>query len=82
MPVRFLLINVKLILANNAHYLVLGKGLVPAAIAVAPEEMQLSSTGIWAWGGNVLGSVGVGLAPCMKTLLEFHVLDSWPNTES
>lgn len=57
MPVRFLLINVKLILANNAHYLVLGKGLVPAAIVVAPEEMQLSSTGIWAWGGNVLERV-------------------------
>lgn len=66
MPARLLLISVKLILANNAHYLVLGKGLVPAVIAAALEEMQLQSTGIWAWGGNVLGSEGT------KMLLEFH----------
>lgn len=40
---RFLLINVKLILANNAHYLVLRKGLVPARVAAAPEEMSPSA---------------------------------------
>lgn len=79
---RLLLINVKLILANNAHYLVLGKGLVPAAIAVVPEEVQLQSSGIWVWGGSVLGTLGMRFAPCMKMLLEFHVWVSWPNMES
>lgn len=70
---RLLLINVKLILANNAHYLVLGKGLVPAAIAAVPEEVQLQSSGIWMWGGSVLETLGMGFAPCMKMLLEFRV---------
>lgn len=40
---RFLLINVKLILANNAHYLVLRKGWVPALGVAAPEERCLEA---------------------------------------
>lgn len=40
---RFLLINVKLILANNAHYLVLRKGWVPALTVAAPEERCLQA---------------------------------------